>query len=289
MKGEYSASLAEFKTKQNRKEANYLGKKINKNKDLKKYIIKRLKSDWSPDEISGRMKEDKEPFYASKNLIYEWLYSVWGQRYCKYLKSKRYDPKKRKKKKDKIKASHIPNRIGIELRPVEVNERKNYGHYEGDAIVSGKKTRSTASLIVTIERKSKYVSIRKVASLRPILFNKAIKDMQKNQLMTSMTLDNGIENRYHEQLDMNIYFCDPYASWQKGSVEHVNGMIRKYIPKGADISNYSDEYIEMIEILLNNKPRKSLGYKTPKEIMIENNLLLNLNKKSRVQKIALRG
>lgn len=278
-RGEYDSCLANKKARSRRRFAKYQGKKINENDDLKDYIVARLKKDWSPDEISGKMKTDNEQFYANKNAIYEWLYSIWGQRYCRYLKSKRYNPKKRKKKKTK--KSLIPNRIGIEMRPNVINNREKYGHYEGDAIVSGKKTRSRTALIVTIERKSKYVNIRKVSSLRPILFNSAIEDIQKEQLIESMTLDNGIENQYHERLSMDVYFCDPYSSWQKGSIEHVNGMIRKYIPKGVDISKYSDEYIQMIEIFLNNKPRKSLGYKTPKEVMIENNLLIE-NKKSRV-------
>ena len=90
----------------------------------------------------------------------------------------------------------------------------------------------------------------------------------------SLTYDNGIENRLHDLLNVATYFCDPYSSWQKGGVENVNGMIRKYIPKGSDISNYTDEYIAKVETILNNKPRKSLGYKTPKEVMIENNLLI---------------
>ena len=285
-KGEYDAELAHQKAKNRRRFAKYQGKKINEDKDLKNYIVQRLEKGWSPDEISGRMRKDNESFYASKNLIYEWLYSIWGQKYCKYLKSKQYNPKKRRT--NKTKKSLIPNRIGIEMRPKIINSREEYGHYEGDAIVSGKKTGSKTALIVTIERKSKYVSIRKVNSLKPTLFNNAINDMRINQSMASLTLDNGIENQYHEKLGIDIYFCDPYSSWQKGSIEHVNGMIRKYIPKGSDISEYSDEYIQMIEIILNNKPRKSLNYKTPKEIMLENNLLIE-NKKSRVLKIALRG
>ena len=91
--------------------------------------------------------------------------------------------------------------------------------------------------------------------------------------MESLTLDNGIENRDHEKIGTTTYFCDPYSSWQKGGVENSNKLIRRYIPKGANIDGYSDKYIQKIINIINNKPRKILNYKTPREIMIENNQL----------------
>jgi transposase, IS30 family len=285
-KGEYKASTAGIKAHFKRKYAKYQGKKINQNNELRTYIVNSLKKYRNPDEIAGRMKKKKKPFYASKTAIYTWLYSAYGQRYCKYLKFQRYNPKKRKTKKDK--KYLIPNRTGIELRPEIINEKQVYGHYEGDTIVSGKKTRSKTSLAVIYERKAKHINIRKISSLKPKNFNIAIKSFAKKQKISSLTLDNGIENRYHQQLRIKTYFCKPYSSWQKGGVEHANSMIRRFIPKGSNIDHYSDEYVKMIEDTINNKPRKSLGYKTPNEIMIENNLFIK-NKKFRRKKIALRG
>lgn len=286
--GRYEATVAQNKACIRRYYAKYQGKKINENNELRKYIVKRLKKSWSPDEISGRMKQDQEPFYASKNSIYEWLYSVWGQRYCRYLCFRRYNPKKRKKKKTK--KCLIPNRIGIELRPEKINNKLEYGHYEGDTIVSGKKTGSKAALAVSYERKAKYINVKKIDSLKPILFNNALKRMKAKQKIFSLTLDNGIENAKYEQLNIPTYYCDPYSSWQKGGVENCNGMIRRFIPRGCDIGNYSDEYVNMVVEILNNKPRKSLGYKTPREVMIENNMFIEFkNKKSEGQKVALRG
>lgn len=282
-KGEYESSLAHRKAKIRRKFAKYQGKKINENRDLKNYIVKKLKQGWSPDDISGRMKLEKKLFYANKNAIYEWLYSIWGQRYCKYLKSKRYDPRKRRKKKTK--KSLIPNRIGIEMRPTSINNNRRYGHCEADTIVSGKKTGSKNALAVTYQRKAKYIGISKITSLKPKEFNQAIFKIKNKQIIKSLTLDNGIENQYHEKLGVDTYFCDPYSSWQKAGVENGNGMIRRYIPKGTDIANYSDKYVRMVEDILNNKPRKSLGYKTPLEVMLKHNLI----KKPEAQKIALRG
>ena len=263
-KGEYKAGLAGIKTKQRRKNAKYQGKKINENNELKKYIIKKLKEDCNPDEISGRMKEENMRFYASKTAIYEWLYSIWGQKYCKYLKSKQYDPKKRKKK-SKNKKTLIPFRIGIEERPEYINNLSVFGHWEGDTIVSGKKNGSKYALVVLIERVTKTVRIRRISSLKPLLFNSAVQSIARNNQIESLTLDNGIENQHHYKLGFDTYFCDTYSSWQKGMVENVNRMIRYYIPKGSDISEYSDEYVRMIEDILNNKPRKILNYKTAYE------------------------
>jgi len=263
-KGEYKAGLAGIKAKQRRKNAKYQGKKINENDELKDYIVKKLKGDCNPDEISGRMKEENMRFYASKTAIYEWLYSIWGQKYCKYLKSKQYDPEKRKKK-SKNKKTLIPFRIGIEERPEYINNLSVFGHWEGDTIVSGKKNGSKYALVVLIERVTKTVRIRRISSLKPSLFNSAVQSIARNNQIESLTLDNGIENQHHYKLGFDTYFCDTYSSWQKGMVENVNRMIRYYIPKGSDISEYSDEYVRMIEDILNNKPRKILNYKTAYE------------------------
>ena len=259
-KGEYDSSLAQKKAKSKRLYSSYQGKKIDENNKLKAYIVRKLELDWS------RMKEDKEPFYASKNVIYRWLYITSGQRYCVHLKSRRYQSKKRRKK---IKKSLIPNRNGIEMRPVV-----DWGFCEGDTVVSGKKTRSKSALVVTYQIKTRFVGIKKISSLKPDNFNKAVLDIKKSQQIVSLTLDNGIENRFHEKIGIPTFFCDPYCSCQKGGVENVNGMIRRYFPKGCDISQFSDEYISKVQNILNNKPRKSLRYKTPKEMMIENGLLL---------------
>ena len=132
-----------------------------------------------------------------------------------------------------------------------------------------------------MDRKSRYVRLRKILNLKPLTSCLAIEELGSGLHFKSLTLDNGIENKDHEKLahnlDIDVYFCDPYSSWQKGSVENVNGVIRRFIPKGADIANYSDEYIQMIEGYINNKPKKCLSFKTPYEVMTENNLFLNKN------------
>lgn len=276
--GDYVATVANQKAMAKKSRARHGFKKINENPDLQDYIIDKLKRFWSPDTISGRMREDKEPFYASKMAIYEWLYSNRGQQYCRFLYSKRYRPKKQKK--NKTKRTLIPNRVSWKERPEGCQNKTEYGHHENDTIVSGKKIKSKEALSVMYERAAKYISARKINNLKPTTNVFAIKDMAKDKFTLSFTFDNGIENTEYEQIGIPCYFCDSYSPWQKGGVEQANKMIRWFIPKGSDIGNYSQEYVNMAIDILNKKPRKSLGYKTPLEVMTENNLFLTKNSPS---------
>lgn len=280
----YEADVAEHKAYLRRKYSKYQGKHINENKDLKLHIVSKLKQHWSPDEISGRMKRDHEPFYASKTAIYEWLRTSIGDRYCVYLYSRRHYPKRRN---GKVSKKHmIPNRIGIEHRPKGATNRTRYGHFEGDTMVSGKKTGSKAALAVIYERKAKYIDARKLSSLAPRKFAESVNQMIENRNAKSVSLDNGIENRNHKEIVVPAFFCDPYSSWQKGGVENAIKMVRKFLPKGVDLAPYSDDDVKEVVQILNGKPRKSLGYAMPKEIMVE---YLFKNKKIPSREIALRG
>lgn len=299
--GPYVSTVADHKAYVRRLYSKYQGKKINENKPLRNYIIRGLIRCWSPDETSGRMKETKQPFYASKTAIYEWLYSVYGQRYCQYLYSKNYRPNKQNK--NKTKKTLIPNRVSIESRPNGAKNRTRYGHYEGDTMVSGKKTGSRTSLSVIYERKAKYIDARKISNLKPETNNQAIIQMMERLKANSLTFDNGIENTKHEQLNLDTFFCDAYSAWQKGGVENGIKMIRRFVLKGTDVDNYSDDYVRMVISILNNKPRKSLNYQTPLEVMMENNRfktideinlnssinLLIINSKTTNPEVALRG
>jgi IS30 family transposase len=289
--GLYQSSVADHKAYVRRLYSKSQGQKIRENKELEDYIKKKLKLGWSPDIISGRMRVEEKSFYASKDLIYAWLYSVWGEKYTKYLYSKR-DRKKRRRPK-RIKKAMIPNRVGITLRPKKVDLNRQYGHLEADTIVSGRDINrliSRTSLAVVYERRAKYISARKIVSLSPKHLNIGITIML-NALTSkrTLTLDNGIENREHDKLGIDTYFCDPYSSWQKGGVENANKMIRRHIPKGSDISCYSARYISMIIEKINNRPRRSLNYKTPLEIMLENNLLKEKRAERLYEKVALGG
>lgn len=287
--GLYEATVAQHKAYVKRKYAKYQGKKIEETPGLHNYIIEKLREHWSPDEISGRMKDEKQSFYASKTSIYEWLYSMWGQQWCSLLYSRRYRPRKHR---EKTKRTLIPHRKGLEERPLGAVNKTRYGHYEADTVVSGKKTGSKEALSVAYERKAKYIVARKITNLKPQSNNQAIAQMQKELFMKSITMDNGIENTAYEELGIPTFFCDPYSSWQKGGVENANKMIRRYFPKGMDFANVSQEDIDQIIFLINNKPRKSLGYKKPYEVMKQNNLLVeqaSMRFQLLIPTVALRG
>lgn len=268
--GRYESDIAQHKAYLRRYYAKWRWKKIDYDDNLKDYVIAGLKNHWSPDEISGRMMREKQPFYASKTTIYEWLRAPRNREYCQYLYSKR---QRRKKRKPKTKRTLIPNRKGLELRPKGAINKTRYGHFEGDTVVSGRKTGSKTALSVIFGRKEKYLEMRKIPNLKPAFNNQAVESMAQNLNVKSLTLDNGIENTKHEKLSMPTYFCDPYSAWQKGGVENAIKMIRRFIPKGVDIGQYAPEYIKMIADILNNKPRKSLNYRTPLEVMQEHQLL----------------
>jgi len=271
--GKYDPIKAHAKARKKKRKSKFQWKKIEKNKELKKYIIKGLKKHWNPDEISGRMRKEKEPFYASKMAIYDWLRSNRGQGYCKYLYSKRHYKKRRKG--IKTERVMIPDRMGIDKRFLGADNRTRYGHWEEDAVVSGK--RGKGALAVMSERKSRLVIARKTESMSPGEHAGKVKDMILGLKVRSITYDNGIENRNHKKLGVPSFFCDPYSSWQKGGVENVNKMIRRYLPKGTNISRISDNRISKIVSIINSKPRKILRYKTALEVARDNGVLLDDN------------
>ncbi|PIP65577.1 IS30 family transposase, partial [Candidatus Peregrinibacteria bacterium CG22_combo_CG10-13_8_21_14_all_49_11] len=158
--------------------------------------------------------------------------------------------------------------------------REEFGHYETDTVVSPKRHDSTVSLSVLHERKARFTRLRKVPNLKPSVHAKTLQQTCRDLVRKTITYDNGIENREHETvaeaLNIRTFFCNPYHSWEKGSVENTIGRIRRFIPKKANLNDYSDEDVASIEHWLNHTPRKCLQYKTPYEIMIENNLLLSV-------------
>lgn len=268
--GKYEAKTAHLKYQSNRRFSKFQCMKIEKSAEIKDYVAERLKLHWSPEQISGRLKLEKKKFCVGKTSIYKWLYSSNGQYYCKFLPSHRYYRKRRRKKK--FKKVLIPNRIGIEKRPMFVNKRLEYGHFEIDTIVSGKN--GTGALAVVEERKARIFDMKKIPNMKPDSFNYAVSNILSEFNNTkSATFDNGVENTKHDKLGLNTFFCNPYSSWEKGGVENLNGLIRRFIPKGSDISKYSPVYIKKIVNIINNKPRKILGFKSPYEVAMENNLL----------------
>lgn len=272
--GIYDPNKAHHKAYVKRKYSKYQGMKVVSNVNLWNYILDKMRQDWSPENISGRIKEiDCHIKQISAKGIYKFIYSVYGRNLEQYLTYKG------KKKKPKIsqKVSEIKDRVFINKRPKIVDKRRGFGDWEGDFIVSGKNGKGV--LLTLYERKAKYSIIRKLPAKEIELVHQIIHQLTGGYIINSLTLDNDIVFRKHKQLSellsCPIYFCHPYHSWEKGGVENINKLIRRYIPKGSDISQYSEECVKFIEDKLNNRPRKCLNFKTPKEIMEENHQLRN--------------
>lgn len=270
VKGRYDPLKADAKARVRKRMSKFQWRKINEDRRLREYVIEKLKLHWNPDEISGSMRKERTFFYASKTAIYEWLYSAQGQAYCRYLYTERYDRKRRKKKKTE--RVMIPDRVGIEERPLEANIRESYGHFEGDTVIS--KKGGTGGMSVLLERKSRYLSVQKLNSLSPEENLHKLYSMKKHLHIKSLTFDNGIENKQHSFLGVPTFFCDPYSSWQKGGVENVNKLLRRYFPKGTDFAPVSTRQIRKVVDLINKKPRKILGYRSAFEVARENGVLL---------------
>ena len=230
-----------------------------------KYVDTHLREYWSPESISGRLKYvDRHLPYVGKDAVYAYVASVHGRQLEQYLwwKGKTYKPS--------IPREMIANRTMIDERPKSVDSRHYYGDWEGDFIVSGKN--GSGALLVLVERKSRYVVIWKLPDRRIATVNAVLQlTFGGGQLvMRSFTIDNDISFRMHEEMSeiigAPVFFCHPYHSWEKGAVEKMNQLIRRFIPKRTDISKVPEENIRWIEGILNNKPLECLQFKTPAEL-----------------------
>ena len=240
------------------------------------YVRKHLRDDgWSPEVIAGRLAIDHPELSICHETIYQYIYSkrkkTRGMHLEHYLVLGR---KKRMKQNGRSvhKVSKIPEAVSIAVRPKVVNRRKQTGHWETDNII-GKQTDSSA-LSVTVERVLRVTLMNKLwdrsAATKTKLVARRLNQFP-DKLKRTVTADNGSENTNHKELTaltaMLVFFCHPYHSWERGTVENTNGIIRRYIPKGVSIDTLSDEYIAAVEYKLNTTPRKCLHYLTPYEMM----------------------
>lgn len=270
----YVAKKAQSKATRRRKAAKFQGKKIVANPDLQDFIDKALMQRQSPEAIAGRLKHGLEPGlpYVSRDTIETYIKSEHGRRIEYQLKVLKAGQKKRNKPKRPSQPPKGDPKVYIDDRPDVIKNRQRVGDLEVDFIVSGKAGKGY--VLTAADRKLRVGFICKVLPVTVANALKALLDIKKQfPELTSITTDNDILWRFHKQLEKALgvpfYFCDPYASWQKGSVENFNGQARKYIKKGSDISTYGEVYINMVETKLNNRYMKVLGYKTPQEALEE--------------------
>jgi len=240
-----------------------------KNAKIRKYVMKQLKIGWSPEQISGRLSIEKPDLSISHEAIYQFVYET-SPELIGYL-ARRHRSRYKRGTHRKRNYCHIPNRISISDRPAEVNERSEMGHWETDMVRSGK---SKASLNVLCERVSRYTHITKLKDKTASFTRHAIRRRLVDYpsfMRRTITFDNGPENTDHQFLDRILgtqsYFCHPYHSWEKGTVENTIGLIRRFMPKMTDFAHVTEEDIALVEKRLNQRPRKSLGYLTPEEVL----------------------
>lgn len=238
--------------------ASYRGKKIVNNEKLREFVDGALSDGQSPEGISGRLKyHEKQLPYVSKDTIYRYLKSPYGK-----LIGIKWKKKIRPKKHRKI--AKLKDRVFIDKRPKKVNA----GDMEADFIVSGKDGEGV--LLTAVCRKLKTLFLELIPDVSIDEVHLAFARIKKRfPEMKTLTLDNDILFKMHKTLEdllnVKIYFCHPYHSWEKGSVENANMEIRKFIPKGSNLSGYDKNFIQAIENHLNERFMKCLKYATPEE------------------------
>jgi IS30 family transposase len=233
------------------------------------YDIERLvMKNWSPEIIAGRLKEENgNKAVISHEAIYQWVYAS-APHLIGYLP--RAHKERYPKHYSRSKGLKIPDRVSIKDRPKSVDTREEPGNWEADLMVSNA---SKKALQVCAERTSRLTRIKKLENKTAGQSREALENILKvypKRLRQTITYDNGSENIEHGKLNKAIgtrsYFCEPYHSWEKGTVENTNGLIRRFLPKKTDFAKISEEKIAEIELWLNNRPRKCLGFRTPAEV-----------------------
>ncbi|MBU0625650.1 IS30 family transposase [Patescibacteria group bacterium] len=283
--GKYTAADAQRRADQRRERKK--GRKLERDAVLHDYVVSLLRGDgmlqgWAPDAIAGRLKhypelvpEELRGKTVSHEAIYQYIYEGEGKWEALYHHLPRKRSRRRIKEGRKTRQqSKIPNRVSIRLRPAEVNERKTFGDWESDTFEGT----GSACGSVQVERKSRKIHLHRTADKTKEETERAIRqtiesypEYLRGEAFRTMTLDNGGEGANHGKLrreyGIDTYFCDPYCSWQKGSVENAIGLVRlRFIPKKTNLSTLSDREFMLMEDFLNDMPGKSLGHLTPNEV-----------------------
>jgi transposase, IS30 family len=229
-----------------------------------------LGQQWSPEQIAGRLKLEKQPTVSHESIyLYIFADKRRGGTLHQHLRSQK---KQRKRYSGYIRRGQIPNRTSIDKRPKIVASKGRFGDWEADTIVGA---RHKGGILSVVERKSKLTRLHKLASKGAA----EMKDTTVKLLgplaakVHTITVDNGKEFCEHEQmaagLQARIYFAHPYASWERGLNENTNGLVRQYFPKKYDFTTITDPELQRVEDRLNNRPRKTLGYRSPNEVFFK--------------------
>lgn len=267
-RGEYSAVEAQGLATERRRDRP-LVRKMDR-PETAAFVRARLAKCWSPDQIACRAKADfpqDRSRWISPQTIYTWIGSLPAderRRFSAYLRrgGTRCSGEDRR--------GRIPRQVSIEGRPQVVNQRRRYGDWEGDTVVGAQRS---GAIVTLVERKSGYLLTAKTCDRKARRVAGKIKarlGALPPSLRRSATFDNGKEFADHEylaeRLGTKVYFAHPYCSWERGTNEHTNGLLRQFLPKGTDFRSVSWQELEHYTHLLNDRPRKRLGYRTPAEV-----------------------
>jgi len=255
-----------------------------KSHEIYLFVRKGLRKKWSPETIAGRLPIDLPDNHIDDDTIYEYIYNskkTRGEHLFQYLTLHRR--KRMRKNGRKVKNQKFVNVLKIDQRPISINSRKTIGHWETDNM-EGQKSDSV-SVSTTVERKTRFTVLSKLNGHGSVVKTKAIIDRLSQlptPLVKTITTDRGPENHGYQEimdtLSTKVYFCNPYHSWEKGTVENTNGRIRRFLPKGKTLENLTESYLKRVENQMNNTPRKCLKFRTPNEM-----LQLQINKLGALQ------
>lgn len=244
-----------------------------RNPIIRRYIMKKLKIKWSPELIAGRLPSEHPGLHVSHEAIYQFIYDKTTrkeQNLVSYL-TRAHKRRRLRTHSHRHKSLHIPRRVSIKERPLEAAQRIQPGHWEADTIISRK---SKAALSIVLERTSRRIHLAKLPAKTSAYFKAAIDrrlSRYPERLRLSITYDNGCENVEHEYtnkvLGTKSYFCEPFHSWEKGSLENAAGIVRRFFPKKTDFALVTKEQVKRVEYLVNSRPRKCLNYQTPNEVL----------------------
>ena len=240
------------------------------------HVFTRLRDGWTPEEIGGRLPHDfpDDPrMRVSHETLYAWIYGSGrrGRQLWQYLP--RGHKKRRKRAGRRVQTDRIRWRVSIHDRPLDVESRTTFGHWESDSIVG---SGHSGGIHTSVERQSRFVCGAKIPAITAEATWRAqygMFSLLPAHAVASITADNGSEFAFHHTLadtmGVPTYFCDPYSSFQRGTNEHFNGRIRRYLPKGTSFDDVTQEELDEYITEINNRPRKVLGWLTPAEVFQE--------------------
>jgi len=241
--------------------------------EIRNYVEQKLKQDWSPELIAGRLALEHSELKTNYESIYLWIYKERRDLLEYLLRANSNRRRKRSSGRNRRNNQAAAPKRSIELREDIINQRARIGDWEGDTIVS---RQSNSSIFNLVERKSRYMLLKKISncsgSSGAAAMISALSKVPKKK-RHSITLDNGSENSSHplieKELGVKIFFCHPYCASERGTVENRNGYLRRFMPKKTDFASIENTQIEVIQHKHNNRPMKCLGFKTPHEVFYQ--------------------